>query len=403
MKGYLRILSHPPAAWPFFASVLARLPISMLPLGMVLLAQQVRGSYGAAGAATAAFAISTAVTSPIWGRLVDLLGQPRVVALTSLTSGAFVVAFALAAVLGASTLVLVGLAAGAGLAFPPITAAMRGAWRVVLHDPRDLRAAYALDPVAIETMFVIGPLAVSALLVLTPPVVPLLVTAALLSGGGVAYSLTGAARAWRAGPPTRSGGRSPLRARGVVPVLVVTLAMSVGFGQLDVAIPATARLRLGDAALVGVMFMCIAGASATGGLIYGSRGWRRPERLRLPITLAGFAGGLVVLSVLLANGEPGLSVLAVALIVTGAWIAPGLIALANLVDHLAPADRLGEAQSWLSTGFTSGGALGAALAGVLIDRGGPAWAFWGASLAVLAAVLLAVLSQPLLRAADAHG
>ena len=76
--------------------------------------------------------------------------------------------------------------------------------------------------------------------------------------------------------------------------------------------------------------------------------------------------------------------------------------LANLVDHLAPRDRLGEAQSWLNTAFTSGGAMGAAVAGVLIDAGGPSRAFLGAACAVTLATAGSVLAQPLLRGADRH-
>ena len=78
---------------------------------------------------------------------------------------------------------LVVLAAGVGLTFPPVSPAMRGAWRVILEHDDDRRAAYALEAVTIETIFVTGPLLLSLLLV-APPVVPLLVTAVLLAGGG---------------------------------------------------------------------------------------------------------------------------------------------------------------------------------------------------------------------------
>lgn len=403
MRRYGRILTDRSAALPFAAAVLGRLPISMVPLGMVLLVQELTGSYGDAGILTAVFALSTALSAPVWGRLLDVLGQPTVVAPTSLASAACLAAFAVATVSRADTWLLVALSAGVGLAFPPITSAMRGAWRVVLREPADLKAAYALDPVAIETIFILGPLVVSALLVLTPAVVPLLVTAALLAGGGGAYSLTAAARAWRPEPHAAGAGRrsrSPLLARGVVPVLLVTVAMSVGFGQLDVAIPATAREELDNEALVGLLFMCIAGGSAAGGLAYGSWHWRGPERRRMPVQLAGFTLGLLAVCWVVAAGVPSPGLLAVVLLATGVCIAPTLIALANLVDHLAPRDRLGEAQAWLSTAFTSGGSLGAAVAGASIDADGPARAFLGAAAAVALATALAVVSQPLLRAAD---
>ena len=405
MNRYRRILRHGEAARPFAAAVLARLPVSMVPLGMVLLVQQVSGSYGAAGVVTAVFALATSLTAPVWGRLLDVLGQPRVVAPTSLASAACLTAFALAAVSGASPGALVALAAGVGLAFPPMSSAMRAAWRVVLTAEDDRRAAYALDAVAVEAVFVVGPLVVSALLVLTPPAVPLLVTAGLLAAGGVLYSATRAARDWRAEPHLGAHGhqgRSPLATRGVLPVLLVALAMAVGFGQLDVAVPATAREALGQAAAVGWLFTAIAGGSVAGGLAYGSRHWAGVERRRLPVPLAGFAVGLVALFLAARFGRAHLTVLLPVLLLTGLSIAPTLIMQANLVDHLAPRDRFGEAQAWLSTAFTSGGAAGAAVAGVLIDAAGPSRAFLGAAGAVILATVGAVLAQPLLRGADRH-
>jgi predicted MFS family arabinose efflux permease len=274
---------------------------------------------------------------------------------------------------------------------------MRAAWRVVLERDDDRQAAYALDAVAVETIFVGGPLLLSLLLVVAPPVVPLLVTAALLAGGGLAYAATGAARAVRpeqhhAGEGHRSA--SPLRARGVLGVLVVTTGLAVGFGLCDVSIAATAREVLGSQAKVGFLFAAIAGGSAAGGLWYGARAWRSPDRVRYPLALAGFATGLAGMSaLLLALDRPPMTALLPLMFVTGLFIAPGLIVAQNLVDHLAPRDRLSEAQAWLNTAFTSGGAMGTAIAGLLVDAGGPARSFTGACVAVGCAALLAASVQ----------
>jgi MFS family permease len=376
----------------------------MVPLGIVLLVQEVRGSYAVAGGVTAAFALACAIGSPAWGRVIDRVGQPRVVAPTGTVSGLLVVAVALAAVGGAPTVVLLVLAGGAGLAFPPVTPAMRGAWRVVLEAEADRKAAYALDAVAVETLFVAGPVVLSLLLVVAPPAVPLLVTGALLAGGSLAYSATRAVRAWRpvphvSGPEHR--GPAPLRVPGAFLVFVVALAMAVGFGHLDVSMAAAARESLAEPSRVGLLFACVAGASAVGGLWYGSRRWVGPERLRLPPALAAFALGALLLTLFVGSGAlrgrqtslPALLVLLALLIGTGLAIAPGLIAQANLVDEYAPPDRLSEAQAWLNTAFTAGAAAGTALAGLLVDVGGPALSFLGVTISVAVATLGAVLGQ----------
>ena len=143
-----------------------------------------------------------------------------------------------------------------------------------------------------------------------------------------------------------------------------------------------------------------------GGLWYGSRHWSGPERRRLPIALAGVSVGLAAVAVLLGGLDgvvrrPPLAVLAVLLVVAGMCIAPGLIAISNLVDGLSPRSRLSEAQAWVSTMYTAGGAAGTALAGLLVDTGGPGRGFVGACALVFAGMLAATAGQPLLRRADA--
>ncbi len=400
MSRYLTVLRQPGALAPFVAAWVARLPIAMAPLGMILLVQADRGSYAIAGMVTAAFAVSTAITTPVWGSLVDRWGQPWVIGPLAVLSGVLLGGLSLAVVGGAVPVVLVGLAAGVGLAFPPVGPAMRGAWRVILDRDDDRRAAYALEAVTIETIFVTGPLLLSVLLVVTPAVVPLLMTAALLAVGGVLYSLTGAARGWRSEPHHHGAGhrsRSPLRIPGVLGAVMTAVVVAFGFGQLDVTIAATASVTLGDPSHLGLLFAALAGGSGVGGLVYGARRWSGPGRRRLPILLAVFAVGLGSLTTLLAMTVAPLWALLPLLFVTGLPIAPGIIVEADLVDQFAPRDRSSEAQAWLTTAFTSGGAAGNAVAGVLIDHGGPAWGFFGSEVALVAATVVAVACQRLWR------
>jgi predicted MFS family arabinose efflux permease len=93
------------------------------------------------------------------------------------------------------------------------------------------------------------------------------------------------------------------------------------------------------------------------------------------------------------TGAPPLALVVAALAVTGLFISPSLIPQQALVDANADPDRLSEAQGWLHTALTSGGAAGMALAGAVVDRAGSAAAFGTASLAVGAAALVAVGAQ----------
>src|ERR1700689_260509 len=68
-----------PRAWRFsVAGVIGRLPMSMYGLGTVLLISAGTGRYGLAGTVAAAGALGNAFFAPQLGRLVDRLGQHRV-------------------------------------------------------------------------------------------------------------------------------------------------------------------------------------------------------------------------------------------------------------------------------------------------------------------------------------
>jgi MFS family permease len=416
LRAYLRLLRHGPAAKPFIAAFIARLPMAMAPIGMLLLIQHERGAYSTAGFVTGAYAIGSAAGTPVWGRLMDRFGQTRVLLPTSLTSGSLLVLLAVASVTGTPTGLLVTFSALAGLSYPPISPALRTAWRVVFPDPVERRVAFALDATSIELIFVGGPLLLSGLLAFSAPVVPLLVTAGLMVVGGVAYCRTDAARQSRpqrldstsglrggtpAGRPRNRGPRSAITASGVAALLVVMLALSVGFGQLDTSLAATAGELLGGTQRVGLLFAAIAGGSAFGGLAFGARRWSFEERRAVPILLGLFALFLGLMALMMSAAHASLWVIMPLLFVTGSSIAPTLIMQQNLLDHLAPTQQLNEAQALLSASNTTGAAAGTALAGILIDFPGLDWSFGGAAIASALAALIATLSQSHWRTASA--
>lgn len=408
--AYLRLLGHAPAGRPFAAAFLARLPMSMAPLSMLLVVQQIRGAYSLAGFVVGAFALGSAAGTPLWGRLMDRLGQVPVLLPTTVASAALLAAVGLATVAGAPDAVLLSVSALAGLSFPPISPALRAAWRIIFSEPDARRVAFALDATSVELIFVGGPLLVSLLLAFAVPVVPLLVTAALMAVGGVAYCRTEAARAWRPVPPERPGVATPAATRaarrgsavtatGVAALLGVMLSLSVGFGQLDTSLAATAGRLLGGTAHVGVLFAAIAGGSTVGGLVFGARHWGFDERHAVPVLLAGFAVLLGLMAALMTLPRTQLWMVFALLVITGATIAPTLIMQQNLLDHLAPASQLNEAQAFLSAANTTGAAAGTALAGLLIDYHGLDWSFGGAAVFAAAAATVAALSQAHWRAA----
>ena len=78
LDPYREVLRVPGAVAFVVAGLVARLPISMQTLGVVLLVRATTGSYALAGAVSATFALAQALLAPLLGRLVDRHGQARV-------------------------------------------------------------------------------------------------------------------------------------------------------------------------------------------------------------------------------------------------------------------------------------------------------------------------------------
>lgn len=77
-SGYGPLL-RTPGAWTFLLpGFLARQPFAMLTIGIVLLVESTTGSYGIAGAVSAATGVSMALFAPQSGKLADRFGQRAV-------------------------------------------------------------------------------------------------------------------------------------------------------------------------------------------------------------------------------------------------------------------------------------------------------------------------------------
>src|ERR1700734_1526748 len=153
-----------PRAWRFsVAGIIGRMPMSMYGLGTVLLISSVTGHYGLAGSVSAAGALGGAVCAPQLGRLVDRLGQHRVLIPVCVAFALSVAGLATAVALRAPdwTLFACGIAGGATMPEPGPMA--RARWSALLAGSPRLHTAFSVESVADELCFVIGPAAVTVL------------------------------------------------------------------------------------------------------------------------------------------------------------------------------------------------------------------------------------------------
>ncbi|MFN8203452.1 MAG: MFS transporter [Solirubrobacteraceae bacterium] len=360
LSRYAGVLRAPHVRALVSASIVARIPIGMLGLALVLFVEDVKGSYAPAGAVTAAFALSAALLAAAEGRLIDRRGQTVVLLAGASVSVAAFVALVVLGLRGAPTGVLVGCAVVGGT-MPPVSACLRPLWPRLL-DRELVTAAYALDSILIEVVFVIGPLLAGLLIALFSPEAAILVSTGLMLAGCTWFASLEPSRRWRGEPATSSHLLGALVAPGIRTLVVGSLAVGVCFGTLEVALAAYGNDR-GSGSLGGVLIALQAIGSAAGGLWYGVRGDRLGP---LHVGYLGLLTAVPPLVALLA-AAPTLGTLVPLAILSGCVVAP-LSAAGNLLaSSLAPAGTLTEAFTWVITAIVAGTAAGNAMAGLVID------------------------------------
>jgi MFS family permease len=362
-RRYARILrtAH---VLPLMASALvARLPIGIDSLAIVLFLRERAGSYAAAGVVSAAFALGGGAGAPLAGRLVDRFGQGRVLVPLALVHAGGLAGLVGLVLLDAPVVVLVPVAVIAGLALPPISATLRPLWVPMLRDePELLPTAYALDSVLIEFVFVFGPLITAAATALLSPAAALGVAGALIVGGTVAFASSPPSRAWRPDPAAAGhGALGALRSPGLRTLVAATLPLGFCFGAMEVTLPAFSE-DMATRAWAGVLLSVWSLGSALGGIVYGARA----GSLALARTYVRLAAVLPLTFLPLA-ASPSIWVMPALCLVAGVAIAPLLASGNQLVGDVAPPGALTEAYTWPITALVIGLSAGNAVAGVLVE------------------------------------
>ena len=384
-RPYRDVLNRPGALAFSASGVLARLPMSMAGIGIVLMVQALYDSYGVAGRVSAVYVLVQAACSPALSRLVDRHGQDRVMRPAVAISSAGLLWIVVAASVHAPTPWLYAGAVLTGATIGSFGSLVRARWSHILRDPRELHTAYSLESALDEVVFIVGPVLATTLASGVAPTAALLVPVAGMLVGGY-WFLT--LRATQPAPTPRVVGsprsRAVMRSGGMVVIAVVFVAIGTIFGATEVSTVAFAQER-GRPALAGVVLAIFALGSMISGLLYGTRHWVSPLWKRFALGTVALAVGASLF--VLVSSMP---VLALVMFVAGFAIAPTIINGNGLVQHFVPRARLTEGLTWVGTSLGVGVSAGASLAGILIDRSGSHGGFLlvaaGAGLAVLAAL-----------------
>lgn len=392
MRAYAQILREPGGAVASASAFVARLPLSMGALGIVLLVSDRTGSYRTAGVVAAFYIAAAAVSGPLQGRLGDRVGQRLVlcVATTLLTAG--VIAFVAVVEADASLWALGATAALAGLGAPQAGSFIRARWTHLLRDrPRALQTAFAFEAVVDEVVFVTGPILVTAIATGIDPVAGLYTAAGLSLIGSLALATLGSTE-----PPRNAGHTGPRPGLDVTFIVsIVTVAVGIGilFGATEVIVVAFTDEREARH-LAGVVLAAWAFGSLLAGALVGIRPPPKSQLRRLQA--ATLVLGLTFAPLFFVDS---IVILSLAMFVGGTMIAPSLIATMSLVESHVPRSRLTEGIAWASTGLAAGVAPGAALSGQAVDAWGASAAFCvplsaGIVASLVAATVLARATRP---------
>jgi MFS family permease len=389
------IASTPGLMRVLVSSVIARLPVAMLGIGLLVHAEHLTGSFAAAGAVTAAFAIATGVGGPLLGRLVDRRGQTAVLVSSAVTSSVLLGAIALVPA-GTPLVTVVALAAGVGFATPPVGACARTLVPGMVDDPDTVRVAYAVDATVVEFTWVFGPPLVLGISAATSTGAAIAAAGAVLLAGTAVFAAQPASRRWRptAGENRPRGGS--LNAPGVRTLVLVLIGVGVVLGAAEVGVAAAAETLAGTAAASPLLAVWGVGSLA-GGVLATRLGGGTDSAAGLAVVLTALAAGHLAL----AAAAGSLAALALTLFAAGAAIAPAYASVYTMVERLAPTGTVTEAFAWLTTAAAIGTAVGAAGAGALVDGSGPVAAFVFAGGAGVVAVVLIALRTGTLAARPA--
>jgi MFS family permease len=369
LTAYRRVFATPGTLTMSATGMVARLPISMMTLGIVLVVSTLSGSYTLAGEVSAAYIIGNAVVAVPHGRLADRFGQTRVLYVDSVLFALSTGMLVYAVTHGWSAPWPHLWAALSGVALPQVGSMVRARWAHLLDDESERHTAFAVESIGDEIVFVTGPTLVTFLSTVYAPQTGLLVALAVGTLGSLA--LAGQPRTQ---PPVpvheHGGGRGPMPWGALVMITISAAAMGSLFGAMEVATVAFADHE-GHKSLAGVVLGLLSLGSLIAGVLTGARSWRSSVVSRFRIGMTALALGFVVLPFL-----GNLWALAPMMFLAGFAIAPTLIAMLSHLEAVAPRSRLTEAMGFVQSGLSAGIAPGAYFAGMVADGPGGAAPFW---------------------------
>lgn len=365
---YREIFRAPGAKGFASAGFVARMPMAMAPIGIVAMLSQTHGEYWLAGAVSATYALTNALLAPQISRLIDRLGQSRIVVPATVVSAIAFTVLIVAAHLGWPVWTLFAAALGAAV-LPSMSAIVRARWTELFRGRRELNTAFAFESAADELIYISGASLSVGLSVALFPEAGMVASTLLLAAGTAAFILQRSTEP-RIRPQEKGAQGSAIRQR---PVQIVTFALVfIGaiFSAAEVSSVAITK-ELGQPGAASLVIGVYAAGSFVVGLILGALALKAPLQRQLLVAVSIIA--VTAIPLLFADTVP---LLALAVFVSGVAISPTFITAFGLIERRVPEAMLTEGVTWVMTGIGIGMAFGAFATGWVVDTFGAQNGFW---------------------------
>jgi MFS family permease len=382
---YREIFRAPGAKGFAAAGFVARMPMAMAPIGIVAMLSQTHGEYWLAGTVSATYALTNALLAPQISRLVDRLGQSRVVVpATIISTVAF--AFMIAAAHLDWAIWTLFLSALLAATAPSMPALVRARWTELFRDRPELTTAFAFESAADELVYIAGASLSVGLAVALFPEAGMIANTIFLGLGTAAFILQRSTEP-RVRPVAHGAGGSAIRQR---PVQVITFALIfIGaiFSAAEVSSVAITK-DLGQPGAASLVIGVYAAGSFIVGLVLGALPLKAPLERQLLVAVSTIA--ITAIPLLYADTVP---LLAFAVFVSGVAISPTFITAFGLIERRVPESMLTEGVTWVMTGIGIGMAAGAFATGWVVDTFGARNGFWVSVVSGAIALTTVLLGQ----------
>jgi MFS family permease len=371
-KTYIELFKTPGAKRIASAGFIARLPIAMDTLAIILFVQSVDGRYAVAGSLTAVAALVTVISAPLWSKAADHIGQRPVLTIAVPIRILSIITFIALVKNGApiwSWFIAIFIAESASVSIGSMT---RRRWVHLIADEKKvlLSTSYAFESLLDEFIYILGPVITTAVVAAVSPVAGLVLGIIFLVIG--APTLAAHSRS-DPGIEHRNIGekhKSVFRNRKLQAVAIPLTIAGGAFSAVNISVVAFSEER-GSKSISGVLLGIWAVGGAVSALINGSITWKISHGSRY----LAYLFGMTAISLTFPFLE-NFYQLGIALFLQGLCIAPLLPNGLPLVTNSVPPSQMTQAITLATAGIPLTGALSSFLSGQSIDRYGASTTLW---------------------------